>query len=307
MRWHSLPPSHSCPQRSGRRRGGADCARAPAGGGGLGAVGPACCTVPSGWVMVSWRSGVRVRSHAGRGWRGGAARRAGAGCGGRWDRRVPTTRGGAACTARIGPGSRGWRRCGTGRGRARRWARLASRVERPRLSCPGVWSTTPWWTTTGWMSAMSNRRRSTSVGSSTGNPQSTVGAPVGSGLVVSTTTTTSGRPPPGPVPSHRAARAWARRKPWRSTGSVGQCSGTCSANSAATVADSRPCRRRPVSGSNRPARHHMPSPSIQVCSRVARCWRSRRASPSSRWMTRTSVANVRCSSSGVDRGATCTS
>ena len=47
------------------------------------------------------------------------------------------------------------------------------------------------------------------------------------------------------------------------------------------VASRRPWRARPVSGSKRPVRHHMPSPSTQLRSRVARRWRSKRAMASS--------------------------
>ena len=130
----------------------------------------------------------------------------------------------------------------------------------------------------------------------------------GSGLVVSTTTTTSGRPAAAPLPSVRATRAWARRKPVpfeRVGGAVlGDLLGEPGGHGGRRAGRAGV---RPVSGSNRPDRHHMPSPSIQVRSRVARRWRSRRAIPSPRWMARTSAVTARWSSSGVARAATATS
>ena len=191
--------------------------------------------------------------------------------------------------------------------RALRWARLASRVVRPRSNRPGACRTSPRWTTTGATWPTSNTRRRTSAGSSTGRPQSTAGDPAASGADTSTTTTTSGRPARATVPPVRAARAWALRKPWRSSGSLGQWSGTCSANRASTAPVSRPWSRNPVSGSKRPARHHMPSPSTQVRNLVDRRCCSNRAMSSSRRIWRTSAATARRNSSGVDRDATSTS
>ena len=104
-----------------------------------------------------------------------------------------------------------------------------------------------------------------------------------------------------PCPSVRAARAWARRKAWRSRGWKGQSSGVLSANSAATVLANRPWSVSPVSGSNRPRRHHIPSSSIHVSSRVARRCRSRRAIPSSARSWSISTVNALCSSAGRRR------
>ena len=98
--------------------------------------------------------------------------------------------------------------------------------------------------------------------------------------------------------------ACAARNCCLSIGSVGQHSGVASVNRASTVARRRASRRTPVTGSNRPVRFHMPSPSTQDRSRVARRCRSSRLSPSSRSSRLASRSTRRVNCSTVDAPAT---
>jgi hypothetical protein len=119
------------------------------------------------------------------------------------------------------------------------------------------------------------------------------------------TTMYSGRPGlVWPPCSRRSATASPARWCCFSTGSVGQVSGVCSANRALTAASIRAESLTPVTGSNRPDRHHMPSASVQVRTRTARRCRVNLSMPSSRWMLRTSTANRRRQSSTVATAAT---
>ena len=110
---------------------------------------------------------------------------------------------------------------------------------------------------------------------------------------MSMTTMNSGRPARGAAPpsSMIRANAHAARNSCFATGSVGQPAGTDSANSASISATRRALSFTPVSGSNRPCKHHMPSASVHRRSRTAAFCRSNFAMPSSRWMDRASCSS----------------